>query len=759
MTPPAAPTQPTRRWPGRARGVALAALLAVVAAIALGEWLGWPVLAQPLQNRLSALLDRPVRLLATPTLAPTGVVGPASAPAAAGPSGLPAKTAGVRMRFIGGLRLWVPQVEVAAPAWSKAGHTLLARDLELALRYTDLWRAYRGQPLRIERLQASWLDARLERLADGRASWQLGPPTTPAAAPLALQLPTFGLLQVTRGSLLLDDLPLALSAQAVWSLVDRPAPLGGSALQLDATGLYRALPIKLSLAAAGALPGAPQAAPLPMTLEATAGRASLHFKGEAVDPLQLQGLSGQFTLRGPSLAAVGDPLGVTLPTTAAFRADGRLLRQGTDWRVLVDKASVGASRLNGAFLYQAGLAVPMLSGSLGGSRLALVDLGPAVGTGPASVAPAEAVRIVAVAPAPLAAAAAASTASAASEPSASAPRRRAAAPAPALRRADAKPVGKVLPNRPFDLASLRVMDANLLIDITEVDLNTQRLQPLRPLRARLQLAAGVLTLHDLDARTAQGRLQGTVRLDGRSALALWTARLRWDDVRLEHWVQQDRAAGTPPYVSGRLNGRSNLAGQGRSTAEILASLQGTLYSELRGGAVSHLAIEAAGLDVAESLGVLLSGDKTLPVSCAVADLVAEQGVFRPKVLVIDTADSAVWVEGSLSLASEALDLRLVVSPKDFSPLALRMPLRVRGTLGAPKLSLEPGRLAPKLALAALLALINPLAALLPLIDPGDTEAAKRGAAGCQALMDRHAQRQAPRPPTAAPGSSRRKTTS
>ena len=832
----ATPTHPGRR--GRVKAVLLGLLVAAVGALAVGEWLGWPVLAGPLQNRLSAALGRPVRLLdasaalpdeasatatatatataagsaaATASASTTGSAAAAPASAASG-TALAAAPTDVRMRFIGGLRLWVPQLEVAAPAWSPASHTLRALDLALALRYVDLWRAWRGQPLRIERLTARWLDARLERLADGRASWQFGPPPAPTATPAPPPLPSFGLLQVTRGHLQLADQPLALLADASWSLLDRPAPLGGSALQLDATGTYRQLPLKVSLAAAGRLSGAPAgsagsaggvsvgvaggaasgaaggaalptdgaaASPaLPVTLQATVGRAGMRFDGQVADVLHLQGLSGRFTLRGPSLAAVGDPVGVTLPTTAPFRAEGTLLRQGTDWRLLLDAASIGASQLNGAFLYQTGLAVPMLSGRLGGRRLALADLGPVVGAGPPVAAPtlvgplaaaaltaavagpaaaAVVATAVAVAPAAVAAPGAPSSAQPPTKPAtkpftkpftspaaqaSGKPATPPATPQSAAHASRAHAPGKVLPDRPFDLAALRAMDANVLIDIAEVDLNTTRLQPLRPLRTRLQLAGGVLTLHDLDARTAQGRLQGDLALDGRGKLALWTAKLRWDGVRLEQWIQQNRAAGTPPYVSGRLNGRTTLAGQGRSTAEILASLQGSLHTELRDGTVSHLAVEAAGLDVAQGLGVLLVGDDALPVSCAVGDLVVERGVFRPRVLVIDTPDSALWVEGSLSLATEALDLRLVVSPKDFSPLALRMPLRVRGTFGAPVLSLEPGRLAPKLAAAALLALINPLAALIPLIDPGDADAAKRGGAGCQSLTDRHAAREA-----------------
>jgi uncharacterized protein involved in outer membrane biogenesis len=171
-----------------------------------------------------------------------------------------------------------------------------------------------------------------------------------------------------------------------------------------------------------------------------------------------------------------------------------------------------------------------------------------------------------------------------------------------------------------------------------------------------------------------------------------------------------------------------------STAAILATLKGQVRAELRDGAVSHFAVEVAGLDVAQGLVVLAQGDNRLPVRCAVADLIAQNGVLRPRVLVLDTTESAIWVAGSLSMADESLDLRAVVSPKDFSPLTLRTPLRVRGRFGAPEVSLEKGPMAAKLAGALLLALLNPLAALIPLVDTGDAQAAERSAAGCRRLM-------------------------
>ena len=657
----------------------VAVLLCAAGGVAVGEWLGWPFLAAPLQNFLSTKLHRKVVFAE---------------------DGQPAT--GFAVRFVGGIRLKTKLLEIAAPDWSSAPNMLHAEDVALELRYVDLWRAYQGEPVRIQSLLAHTLNGNIERMADGRASWQFGASPAPATQPdTPTRLPQFGRLQVTDGLVHYVDAPLSANMDATLSLA--PGTVSGdgpaaSVVKIEANGHYRKLPLKILLASSAMLPSdgsTHSVLPVAVVINATVGRAHLDFKGTAPDALQPQNFSGHFSLNGPSLAAVGDPLGVTLPTTAAFRTDGTLVKTGRNWKVVVNDATVGASRLNGAFSYDVTGRVPVLSGKLGGSRLLLADLGPVVGTTSTEMADAA---------------------------------------VPVTNNAKAK--GRVLPDRPFDLAALRAMDANVLINIGEVNLNTSYLEPLQPLSAHLQLVGGVLSLHDLVARTAQGQLRGDLALDGRAEKALWTADLRWDAVRLERWLKITRTNGSPPYVSGQLFGEAKLSGQGRSTAQILASLQGTARTTLRNGAVSHLGVELAGLDIAQGLGMLIKGDDALPVQCAVADLVAKDGSFRPKVMVVDTADSAVWIDGSLSLATEALDLRAVVVPKDFSPLSVRTPIKVQGTFSKPEVSLEKAPLAKKAAASLLLALVNPLAAVIPWIDPGDADAAKRGAAGCAALTQR-----------------------
>lgn len=173
------------------------------------------------------------------------------------------------------------------------------------------------------------------------------------------------------------------------------------------------------------------------------------------------------------------------------------------------------------------------------------------------------------------------------------------------------------------------------------------------------------------------------------------------------------------YLTGELSGTIRVAGTGRSTAEILGSIDGQARFALGAGTLSHLVTELAGLDLAQALGVWVRGDRPLPLRCARVHLVSQGGMVRLRQAVLDSRDSTMFVAARVNLKDESLALRVAVKPKDFSPLSLRTPLSVEGTLGAPKVAIQGAGLAAKLlGAAALGAIATPAAALLLLIDPG-----------------------------------------
>lgn len=701
---------PARRRSGRrlVRSVVGGLLGMAVAAglvFAAGELSGWRALASPAERWLSRNLGHAVVISQD--------------------------SGDFRLSLWGGIRLQARQFRIEAPAWSGQSPLLQADSVDIKARWRDLiWRDPQ-QALKLQQMGAQRLDIHLVRDASGRASWAReweapGQANDAAAESSPPRLPLDpGVVMARNGSLRWQDAPMQLDATVRFALVDVREPVtaprvgasagaaqpwtaasavsafganapaaAGVALQhlglvAQAEGRYRDRPLSGWLRSGALAPWlaggtASLNAAVPLALQLQAGRARLAFDGALADPMGRMDLNGTYTLSGPSLAAVGQPVGVTLPTTAAFSMRGRLAKQATVWNVLVDDASIGRSRLDGALRFDAAAARRRLDGRVHARSLALADLAPAIG-----------------------------------------------APTPQSPAAPRAP-GRVLPDRPFDLPSLGAMDANVLLRFDRVDLGTPALQDVAPLHAHLVLEQGVLTINDLDARLAQGRLTGKASLDGRSSPARWTTALRASGLRLEQWVRAVQRPGQTAYATGRIGARIDLAGSGRSTAELLASADGRVLLHWTRGTLSHLAIEAAGLDLAQSLGVLLRGDDNLQVSCGIADLSLRDGLVKPQVMVVDTSDSRLWVEGQVSLSTERLALVARVQPKDFSPLALRAPLHIAGTLGAPSLSLDKPALARRAVPAALLALAHPLAALLPLIDVGQADETQ----GCAELSGR-----------------------
>ncbi len=705
-----------------------ALLLAGVAVVGVCEWRGWPFLEKPAERWLSQRLARDVDFN-------VGVTTSASS------SGGPGRR--FHLRLIGPLRFDTAGLRIANPDWSQRQPMLQAQDAQLTLHWRDLLALRRGEPLRIESLVADRLQLQLERLPDGRSSWQFGNPNPKAEKPghSGFEGLRFGRLAVREGRVQMDDRPLQLAFDARLSLEESslPAPASTSAAASApaptaaasapratgivgrAEGRYRGHPMTATLRTGPALAGLTadlEAAAVPMQLKLEAGPARLHFDGQVRDLFGSQQFEGRYEVAGPSLAAIGDPLGVTLPTTKPFSMLGRVRRQGTHWDTLVQRAQVGRSRLAGEFTFDAPRgARPRLAGRLTGPLLYLDDLGPAIGVG---------------------------SKPAAQQESDNAEKAQHVARREAKTRPPRAPGARVLPDRKFDLPSLSAMNADVTVALDRLEPGGERLQPMAPLRARVLLDNGVLRIEDILARWAQGQVQGKLQVDGRKPVAQWEAHLAASGLVIEQWLNLKRPPNRPPYLTGMLGARIDITGQGRSTAEFLASADGRALLHWTRGTLSHLVVEGAGLDVAQALGVLIKGDEALPVTCGAADLRMKDGRVVPEVLLVDTRDSTLWAEGSLSLADEKLALVARVEPKDFSPLALRSPLHVDGTLGAPKVSVEKAPLVKRVGSAALLAMLHPLAAILPLMDAGDDDA-KAAIGACRAVAER-AKKALPPPP-------------
>jgi len=151
---------------------------------------------------------------------------------------------------------------------------------------------------------------------------------------------------------------------------------------------------------------------------------------------------------------------------------------------------------------------------------------------------------------------------------------------------------------------------------------------------------------------------------------------------------------------------------------MLAIANGKLGLVVAGGEISKLMMEKIGLHLWEILELKVTGDKLVKLRCGVADFDVKQGTMYADALIFDTEITTIVGTGSIDLGQETLDLTLNQRTKNTSPLAVRSPIHVRGSFAKPDVEVDKGVIAARGLGALALGLINPLLALIPLIDPG-----------------------------------------
>jgi AsmA family protein len=191
-----------------------------------------------------------------------------------------------------------------------------------------------------------------------------------------------------------------------------------------------------------------------------------------------------------------------------------------------------------------------------------------------------------------------------------------------------------------------------------------------------------------------------------------------------------RGSGFAEESAGLFSGEAKVSATGTSVADILGSATGDVALIMAEGRISHLLMELIGLDVAESLGFAIEGDKPIPIRCIVADFAAEQGIFTSRTLLLDTTDTTVVGGGIIDMGRETLDLRLEAHPKDFSPFTFRTPISIEGTFNEPSAFPDPTGVGVETTMQKVLnAVVTLVKGLLPPIDPGED-----GNAACGPLI-------------------------
>lgn len=514
----------------------------------------------------------------------------------------------------------------------------------------------------------------LEENANGSANWVFAERVKNDS----FELPAIGRITIDRGAVTVRD--LKQNTELVLDVRTLDAVKGNEEARVEVSGKgrFKGLPTTLH-ALGGALLSAriEGESPYPIDASAVFGSTKASIKGTLLDPLHLTSQKLDFKLEGSDLALLFPIIGVPIPPTPAYKLAGFLDHTGEVWTFRGLKGVVGESDLAGDFAVDRGKRPQKITANLVSQKLVLRDLGGFIG------------------------------ADRGTQPSKTPP-----------------PGGRLLPTEPFSPEKLRVADAD--VHFRGAQIITEKM-PLEKMTAHLTVDGGVLRLTPLDFSAAGGHLVTQVEMDGRRAPIATRVDIVAKGLHLEQMFPNSKLAADN---TGTMGGRAKLVGNGNSIAQLLASADGEAALIMDGGSVGELTLRLANLDIANSMRLLIGGDKQTPINCMVGNFKAVDGNFKVDELLLDTPKVNITGTGDVNFNDESLHLRLVAKSKGFSLASLRGPIAVTGTFNSPVARPELGGVIARGGIAvALGAATAGIGALIPLLDFG-----KQKESNCSALI-------------------------
>ena len=441
-----------------------------------------------------------------------------------------------------------------------------------------------------------------------------------------------------------------------------PAKNGEDArLVIDAKGTYSKQPITGHFVGGSVLTLREAAHPYPVDLEVANGPTVITLKGTIARPLQLGGADLDLHLKGKDLAALYPLTGVPLPPSAPYTLKGKLEYSGERVRFMNFAGVVGKSDLGGNLDVDLTRKKRLITADMRSENVDMVDLAGFTGAKP--------------------------------------------------RKPASKDPWRVLPDAPINLPRIRAADLDIQYKITHFK---NKKVPIDNLATHIIVQDGFINASPLSFGVGEGKIVAHVKLDGRQDLVRSTVDVDFRRIDLKRLLQNSMAKG-----SGLIGGTARIDSTGNSTARILANGNGDLRLFMNDGDLSAVLVDLAGLEFGKALLSAMGLPSRTDIRCAVTDFELQEGVLRPKILLVDTQEANILGDGVINLQNETLDLRIHTEPKHPSIVSLRAPVLVRGQFKKPSVKPEMKKLVARGSAAiALGVLLTPLAALLPTIEVG-----------------------------------------
>lgn len=556
------------------------------------------------------------------------------------------------------------EVTVANPDWADAPEMLKTRLISVGVPLGDLI----GGEFVLSHLRIVKPEANLRRRQDGKASWDFGTETDGQGG---RSIPAIRRLDVEDGHLTLVDAKLPLELEGDFHSEPGDAGDAGGAIVFDGQGRYAEGPAKLSVRGGSILSLRDRTRPFPIKASLDAGATHADIDGTLQDPFSLAGLSLQLHLKGPDLGELYPLIGVAMPNTPPYDVNGRLVLEQGVWHYEDFAGTVGDSDLAGDFSYDPTKDRPFIQADLKSDSLDPDDLGSFVGA-PVGTAEGE-------------------TASEEQRQYSEAYQKR----------------DRLLPTATLDVSRLQAVDAKVHYEAGKLALPGV---PLTNLSLDMDLERTLMTLEPIRAGALGGQVLAKIILNGRDKPVQTDYDMVLRDLELAQIVKN---------VAGRLDGRVRLTGFGDSVAKSLANSNGDITAFMRDGSIDELIVELMGLDLADALGVVVSGGETAKIRCALADFQVKDGMMRTRRFFIDTTDNVIVGQARVNLKDETFEADLDPNEKGISLFSGQSSVHLEGRFKDPSISLNLGETAVRAGAAVALGVAaTPLASVLAFLDIG-----------------------------------------
>ncbi len=571
-------------------------------------------------------------------------------------------------------------IRVANPAWAGEGDTITVKSVRVRV----AWPALLVGRVRVTSLELDSPQFSFLREKSGRATWSFGRGDTGRRP---LNIPPIREFRLKDGGLKIDDRKRSIVLEAQ-IMSDESATSGATPFRLSGEGRIDADKFQLEFTGAS-LVNVQRDRPYAFRADIRAGDTRVIAEGAIDQPFDLSRYSARIAATGPDLADLYRLIGVALPNTPPYALKTLLRRERPRYLLTEITGTVGDTDLSGTITVNAAIDRKFVDADLFSRALDFDDLAVVLGGAPNT----------------------------ARGESASARQR---AMASHLAGND-----RLLPDARLDLDRVRSLDAKLRYRARAV--RTEWL-PLRAFALDLTLDHGVLVGDPISFSLPRGEIAGTARIDATHDVPDVDVDLRMTNARVEDFMAK---SSQPGAITGALQARAKLRGQGRSLHQAASNASGQVSFVVPQGEIRRAFAELLGINVTRGLGLLLSGDREkTEIRCAVADFRARGGVLTARTVVLDTGVVVASGGGTINLDTEALDLKLEGEPKEPRLIRVMAPVEITGHLRSPRVGVDLAKAGAQTGVAAALAgLLAPVAAILPFVSAGLAEDAN-----CAALL-------------------------